>query len=245
MRPQIFPNHAKARKATRSSCSRGFLARFPCRDRTLRAGERSPWGSGARVAVVELPVRAPAPAQRRVHRGARPRRRFEHAQRELEREGLRLRIVRAARAVAERKIAEEETAARRSARRCPSRSHHHGRDSVRFEMARDEADRLVETGQLGARRAASASSSTQRARISDNRRPACAAGCGGWRAMKALRELHPALRRRLPQRRQRKPGAAVLHAGVLAVDRRRARCAGRGRRSCRPSRRLKNLAAAL
>src|SRR5712691_2992640 len=52
------------------------------------------------VGVVEFPVRVLAPPQRRLHRGARPQGRFEQAQGELERERLRLRVVRPARAVA-------------------------------------------------------------------------------------------------------------------------------------------------
>src|SRR6267378_780585 len=90
-----------------------------------------------------------APAQRRVHRSARPRRRFEDAQRELGREGLRWRVVRPARAVAERKIAEEEPRHAAVLDDVFRAAHHHRRDAVRLEMARDEADRLVADRAIG------------------------------------------------------------------------------------------------
>src|SRR5215472_569450 len=60
------------------------------------------------VGVVELPGRIFTPAQRRLHRGARGRSRLEQAQRELHRDGLRLRVPRASRRVPQREIAEQK-----------------------------------------------------------------------------------------------------------------------------------------
>src|SRR5437879_3195099 len=60
------------------------------------------------VVVVELPGSILAPAQRRLHRGARAGRRLQQAQRQLERERLRLDVIRLAGGVAEREIVEQE-----------------------------------------------------------------------------------------------------------------------------------------
>src|SRR5882724_617645 len=65
-------------------------------------------GHPVEVREVELPRGVVAPAQRRLHGGARGGRRLQHAQRQLERERLRGAVEGAARAVAEREVAEEK-----------------------------------------------------------------------------------------------------------------------------------------
>src|SRR5216117_3607012 len=82
----------------------GFLA-------AIELGAQAPDLLGAQafgVAVVELPAHVPTPAQRRVYGSSRGRRRFQQAQRQLQREHLRLPVTRPARAVPERKVAEEK-----------------------------------------------------------------------------------------------------------------------------------------
>src|SRR5215475_12233787 len=60
------------------------------------------------VAVIELPVRAGAPNERRLKGGPRGRRRLEQTQSEIEGQGLRGTIARAACGIAERKVREQK-----------------------------------------------------------------------------------------------------------------------------------------
>src|SRR5215813_12106492 len=65
------------------------------------------------VVVVELPGRIRAPAQRRLHRGARAGSALQKSEREFKRQRLRIDIMRLAGGVAEREVAEQEARHRR------------------------------------------------------------------------------------------------------------------------------------
>src|SRR5260370_35339923 len=95
------------RKASRRAVAQpapDFLLRIE-----LAAPPRQFFGADHRdIVVVALPGCVRTPAQRRLYRGLWTRRGLQHAQRKLERERLRRRIVRLAGGIAERKIREQK-----------------------------------------------------------------------------------------------------------------------------------------
>jgi uncharacterized LabA/DUF88 family protein len=87
------------------------------------------------IAEVELPAMVSAPAQRRLHRGARSRCTLQHAQRQLQRELLRVRVMRLAGAVAQREIAEQKPRDADMLDDIACAAQHHRRNAVRLKMA--------------------------------------------------------------------------------------------------------------
>ena len=171
------------------------------------------------IREIELPGRVGAPAQWRLHGRARRRGRFQHPQRKLQRERLRFRVMRPARRIAEREIAEQKARHADIFDNVLGASHDHGRDAVLFEVTggqthglvthrsnRDENDRvnLVLAHPLQQLRA-----------IPVQGRAVAAVG---RRAVKARRDLaDPPGSGEPPQRRQREPGIAVLGCRMRAV----------------------------
>ena len=95
------------------------------------------------IVEVALPAGIVRPALRRLHGRARRRCALQHMEREVERRGLRGRIVRLAGGVAEREVAEQEARHAGMFHDVLGAAHDHGRDAGGLEMARDEADGLV------------------------------------------------------------------------------------------------------
>ncbi len=187
---------------------------FPAQPRDL------PGGKALHVHVVALPRIGLAPAQRVLHRGARARRRLERGQRQLERGFLGSAVVRPARRVAEREVAEDQARHAAMLDDVECAAHHHGRDAVRLEVARGETERLVADGAIGDEHSGIGGVLAQpreELRHVGLEHVALAAVAG--HAVEAFRQrADPSAPRRLAQERQREPRAAVLHAGVHAVD---------------------------
>ena len=91
---------------------------------------------------------------------------FQHTQRQFQRLVLRGHVVRLAGAVAEREIGEQEARHGGVFDDVLGAAHHHGRNAVRLEMARDQGRGLMAHRAFGTITATSTASARQRARIS-------------------------------------------------------------------------------
>ena len=191
--------------------------------RTRRGGASLLGGQARDVVVVELPVGDGAPAQRRLHRGARRGRRLEQPQRQLQREGLRLRRRAAGRRHCRAGNRRTGSAARRRARRCPWRTPS-PRWRCRWPPAHaqpgsrsggrpgswDQEHRRIDAVGLAARHHLAA--------IDVDRDPMAAVGGQRRESARASAPMRPP-RARTPQRRQREARCRCLGRGVRAVDR--------------------------
>jgi hypothetical protein len=90
------------------------------------------------VVVVELPGGILAPAQRRLHRGARAGSRLQQTERQFKRQRLRGHIMRLAGGVAQREVREQEARHGSVLDDVLGAAHHHGRNAACFEMARNQ-----------------------------------------------------------------------------------------------------------
>ena len=88
------------------------------------------------VVVVELPGGILAPAQRRLHRGARAGSGLQQPQRQFERQRLRLHVMRLAGGVAEREIRKQEARRGRVFDDILGATHDDGGDAIGLEVTR-------------------------------------------------------------------------------------------------------------
>jgi hypothetical protein len=95
------------------------------------------------IVIVALPGGVRAPVQRRLHGRLGGGRRFQHAQCELQRDGLGVLIMGLACRVAERKIAEQKPRHRGVLDDVFGAAHHHGGNAVGLEVSSDQAYGLV------------------------------------------------------------------------------------------------------
>ena len=95
------------------------------------------------IVIVALPGGDRAPVQRRLHGRLGGGRRFQHAQCELQRDGLGVLIMGLACRVAERKIAEQKPRHRGVLDDVFGAAHHHGGNAVGLEVSSDQAYGLV------------------------------------------------------------------------------------------------------
>ena len=172
-----------------------------------------------RVQVVVAPGVAAGPAQRALHRGARARRRFQHAQGQLQRQVLRCRVVRQPGRIAQRQVAEQQPRHTHLFDNVLGRAHDHRGNAGGLELPRHQRHRLVTHRAVGHQQGGI---HTIGATVSQHlgcihlQRVALAAICR--HADDALRDLANApLPQRAAQRRQREPGAAVV-ADMRAID---------------------------
>ena len=206
--------------------------------RTRRGGARSPPATCARRSGSRASSRGSRSRQRRLHGRARGRRRLQHAQRELERGGLRGRVVRPAGGIAEREVGEQQPRHADVLDDVLGAAHHDGGDAGCLQRARGEADALMADRAVGDRIAASTPSALQRATISGQ----STSSVTRW--LRLVGSAVEARRERADAARAPRRGAARAAGNRCRSPRpscacgrcRRARCAGRDPWPCRPSR---------